>query len=109
MSEQDVSAALAALRQMYASELPERLAQINAAWEEVRARPGTQSLRALHMLAHRLAGSAACYNFDAVSARARAVETHVQAMLEGAAPADDLGRLEELLQALREAVTPESA
>src|SRR5262249_4722334 len=101
MPDRDADRQLERLRQAYRPQLPARPEQIRSAWAAVRAGGGTEALRTLHRLAHKLAGSAACYGFTDVGERAAAVERHLEELLEGRAAADDdPARLEALLRTL---------
>lgn len=106
MPESDLTQQLENLRQSYRDQLPERLRHIDAAWAEVRVGLAEDTLRSLHRLVHKLAGSAACFGFAALGERATAAEMQLEEMLQGSRDCQAVEKLELLLNALREALPP---
>jgi HPt (histidine-containing phosphotransfer) domain-containing protein len=94
----------ASLHEYFAGRLPERLREIEAAWQEARSagRAG-EPLRTLHRLAHSLAGAGATFGFPAVTAAARQLEKALQPAAQGTAPPPAEAGVEELLSGLRRA------
>ncbi len=93
----DYDARLAALAAAFAQSLPDKRAQIEAAWARWRA--GDAAARAmLQALTHRLGGSADNYGFEALGAAARALDAALQPRL-GAVPAQVAGGVTALLAA----------
>src|SRR5436190_1297448 len=75
---------LQALRAMYARQLPDKLAGLDATWRAVLAAPGAgEALSTLHRQAHSLAGSGATYGYTLLSNTARALETYLEALIAG--------------------------
>lgn len=99
----DLEARLAAVKRAYVDDLPARAAGLRAAWAQVQA--GTSSrgaLEELHRLAHNLAGSGATFGFTELSARARAFEIPLKALLQDANA--DRSALPELFDAMMAAL-----
>jgi len=95
---------LAALRRLYAADLPERLRAIEGAAAALRDQGWDGQVAAsLFDMAHRLAGSAAIYGFPAVSEAAMRVGASNQQGSGGRAPAN-LQALLKLVAALSEAL-----
>ena len=94
----------AALQEYFAGRLPERLSEIEAAWQEARNAGRTgEPLRTLHRLAHSLVGAGATFGFPAVTAAARQLEKALQPAIQGNAPPPAEAEIEELLAGLRRA------
>jgi HPt (histidine-containing phosphotransfer) domain-containing protein len=77
---------LAELRVRYRRELPQKIRAVKDAAGALGADAPREGLEALHILVHRLVGSAAIYGFDAVSRAAALLEDLVVEGLAGAAP-----------------------
>lgn len=92
-------AALEALRAGYRERLPQRWAEVEAAWAAVRRDPGPEALEALRALAHGLAGAAGSYGLPEVSAAARVVDESIRGAA-GQASAELLAALPAALAAL---------
>lgn len=75
------------LRALFARRLPERTAEIEAAWEEAR-RPGAPpaALGRFHRLVHSLAGSGAVFGYPLLTQAARRLEKRLRPLLLGQAP-----------------------
>jgi periplasmic divalent cation tolerance protein len=101
----DPAAQLAELRDLFRPRLAERVGEIEAAWEALRAapEPALESLRRLHRLAHSLAGAAGTFGFPAVGNAARALERHLQSAAAATAVRREGGEIEPLVAALRQA------
>ena len=94
----------ASLQEYFAGRLPERLREIEAAWQEVRnAGWAGEPLRTFHRLAHSLAGAGATFGFPAVTTAARQLEKALQPAVQGTAPAPGEADIKELLAGLRRA------
>jgi HPt (histidine-containing phosphotransfer) domain-containing protein len=81
----DLEKGLASLRANYARSFPSKLAALAEAWRAFDGGADEASARALHVLVHRLAGSAGSYGFAELGTRARAVDL-VLAAWKDAAP-----------------------
>jgi HPt (histidine-containing phosphotransfer) domain-containing protein len=113
MNEDDLDAedreSLRQLRELFAARLPERLAEVDAAWEEARGSAFEPAAFArFHRLVHSLSGAGATFGFPAVTAVARRMERLLKPLVrEQAAPSaipdgaerELAGLLEELRQA----------
>jgi HPt (histidine-containing phosphotransfer) domain-containing protein len=73
---------LAALRARYREEMPQKIRAVKEAAQALGQGAGREELEALHILAHRLVGSAAIYGFGAVSQAAAHLEQFVVHALE---------------------------
>jgi diguanylate cyclase (GGDEF)-like protein len=73
---------LKALRKNYASELPEKIGQVEEAWREVQSKRSIGSLKALHLLIHKLTGSGATFGFTSLSEVARNLEIYLKSLIE---------------------------
>lgn len=92
-----IQAQLAALRQGFAEQLPQRLATIaaaHAAWYDSGA---PERLAEYHRLAHSLTGAGATFGFERVSQTARRLERYLKELIEGGHPPSP----ERLLEAAR--------
>ena len=97
---------LLALKQVYETELPERLAEIDACWEELtQAAWQPDAANSLCALVHRIAGSGATFGFAELSERAGRIERIVR-MWAGTDDAPEHRALDEvrsLIEKLRQA------
>lgn len=94
----------ASLQEYFAGRLPERLREIEAAWQEARSAGRTgEPLRTLHRLAHSLVGAGATFGFPAVTAAARQLEKALQPAVQGTAAPPGEVDVEELMAGLRRA------
>lgn len=94
------------LRAAFAARLPERLAEVDAAWEEARAAAfEPAALFRFLRLVHSLAGAGTTFGYPAVTEVAKRMERILQPLVrEKAAPAADAEReLASLLRELRQA------
>jgi HPt (histidine-containing phosphotransfer) domain-containing protein len=100
------------LRELFAARLPERLAEVDAAWDEARgAAFEPAALARFHRLVHSLSGAGATFGFPAVTAVARRMERLLKPLVrEKAAPSPIPEGAERelagLLDELREAARP---
>lgn len=79
----DIRARLAALRQEYLLQLPEKIRQLRQGWNRHLAGGENPShLVALHRQAHSLAGSGATFGCEATSQAARRFEVFVKLLLD---------------------------
>ncbi len=106
--EDDLARELEAFAAEYRAGLPQRLADIDAAWSAVRdgtANPDT--LRALLRGLHSIAGSALTFGLPALSTAAAAAEDWIEPYSERAEPppADARDAFEPLLAAVRQAAS----
>ena len=101
---------MAALRCLYARELPAKAGDVTDAAARVAARWDPAGREKLYRLAHRLAGSAAIFGFPGVSQAAAALEAYVaSASPKGSPPVSKRRpRLKVLSDALRRAFLEES-
>lgn len=77
---------LAAKVAIFVAGLSEKVQSLEQAWEGCRRGGGAPALRTLHMLAHRLAGSAATFGLPALSDRARRLEALLDPLVAEGAP-----------------------
>ena len=73
----DSSQRLDFLRATYTQSLASKYSALESAWHEFAAAPDAVPLRDLHVLAHRLAGSASGYGYEQIGEFARTVDTHL--------------------------------
>lgn len=86
----DFDQRLSMLRERYRASLPDKRDMLNEAWSAVAARPDDAEARArLHMLLHRLAGSAPSYGHDALGVAAAAAADRLGHRGAAEAPAAD--------------------
>ncbi|MBI3914901.1 MAG: diguanylate cyclase [Chloroflexi bacterium] len=76
---------LQVLRDAYIESLPEKIRQLNIAWENLEKNWRVENLRELYRHAHSLAGSGATFGFSDLSAAAREGELFLQGLLENPA------------------------
>ena len=97
------------LQEYFAGRLPERLREIEEAWQRVRETAwSSEALKDFHRLTHSLAGAGTTFGFAAVSDASRALEKRLKAVLQGAEPPLDPAAVEDLLSSLRRAAAPRS-
>jgi HPt (histidine-containing phosphotransfer) domain-containing protein len=65
------------LRASYAQSLASKYSTLESAWHEFAAAPGAAALRDLHVLVHRLVGSAPAYGYAQIGDLARAADTQI--------------------------------
>jgi diguanylate cyclase (GGDEF)-like protein len=70
------------LRQAYMSGLPEKIVEIESAWQSARENWSKERLRSLYRLLHSLSGSGATFGLPSVSIAARETELFLQGLLE---------------------------
>lgn len=94
----------ASLRDYFAARLPERLREVEEAWEQARA-SGWQpeEARTFHRLAHSLAGAGATFGFPAVTEAARLLEQRLKPVVQGTTPPPDDETVAVLLAGLQRA------
>ena len=80
---------LETLRQTYLSQLPGKISALKNAWAEIRNvnRPGSDSLKTLHLLTHSLAGSGATFGLTALGELGHKLETTFEALIQSGQPA----------------------
>lgn len=94
----------ASLRDYFAARLPDRLREVEEAWELARASGWHEmEARTFHRLAHSLAGAGATFGFPAVTDAARLLEQRLKPVAQGTAPPPDDTVVAELLAGLRRA------
>lgn len=81
------SSQFAALKARYLQSLPDKHASIGDAWRAFASAPGERAALDLHALAHRLAGSAPAYGYEAIGAAAHVVDAMIHAWTKQ--PAND--------------------
>ncbi len=99
----DVQARLQALREAYAEQLPETLAEVARQWAEMQRRPWRhERADSLSRRLHTLAGSAPTFGFADIGRRARQAERLLNAWRErGRAPGEnDIAELDGHIHAL---------
>lgn len=84
----EYQAKLDKLTERYRAALPQRLAQMRAAWAQVADEDDRDALADLHRVAHSLAGSGQTFGYAAVSRVARELETALAAALATGTLAD---------------------
>lgn len=78
------------LRDYFAARLPDRLREIEEAWEAARAADWREAeARTFHRLVHSLAGAGATFGFPAVTDAARLLEARLKPAAQGTQPPDD--------------------
>ncbi|MFL6200023.1 MAG: diguanylate cyclase [Thermoanaerobaculia bacterium] len=94
------------LQEYFAGRLPERLAELEAAWAAV-AESGWEEgrVRTLHRLAHSLTGAGSTFGYPEVSRTARVLERFLKSALDGSGPAgmEAAGQVERLLETVQRA------
>lgn len=75
---------LAELRTRYERSLPDKRAAVERAWHAFLASPDERGALVLHSIAHRLAGSASPYGYDAIGAAAQSLDGMISAWLKRA-------------------------
>ena len=91
-----------ALRKRYADSLADKRAALVGAWEAWRAADRSSAhLRELAMQAHRLAGSAGSYGYDALGASAGALDRLATSMQDARG---DAARVDDAVQAVLAAI-----
>ena len=84
VDEAQLEAQLAAIRDAFVADLPQRMGRIRAAWEaEVREGWEGDAWRELHREVHSLAGAGATFGCEALSRLSRALETHLGESIGG--------------------------
>jgi diguanylate cyclase (GGDEF)-like protein len=92
------------LRDYFAARLPDRLREVEEAWEQARRSGwGEAEARTFHRLAHSLTGAGATFGFPAVTEAARLLERHLKPIVQGTAPPPDDAVVADLLAGLRHA------
>lgn len=75
----DFHAQLEALRDAYAAQLPEKLKQIELAWQQLTPdKWDEEGFQALHRLVHSLTGSGKTFGWSMLSDKARNLEEYLQ-------------------------------
>ncbi|MGE4221262.1 MAG: response regulator, partial [Alphaproteobacteria bacterium] len=95
---------LAALRESYRRQLPERVARVEAPWNAgLRSGWDADAARAMRLAAHSLKGSAATYGFMRLSGEASLIEERLDGLLEmqGEAFEEQILQIEAQVAALR--------
>lgn len=93
------------LREIFAARLPERLAEVDAAWDEARGSGFEPAAFArFHRLVHSLSGAGTTFGYPAVTAVARRMERLLQPLVRGKAAPSAAGEreLDGLLAELRQ-------
>lgn len=83
ISNPDIQARLKALQDAYARQLPAKLAEARALWDEL-CNDGwdEDKLKSLHQQVHTLAGSAPTFGFEQIGQTARAIEQRIKAWIK---------------------------
>jgi diguanylate cyclase (GGDEF)-like protein len=94
----------ASLRDYFAARLPERLREVEEAWEQARASGWSEDeARTFHRLTHSLAGAGATFGFPAVTDAARLLERRLKPIAQGTQPPPDDAMVAALLAGIRQA------
>jgi diguanylate cyclase (GGDEF)-like protein len=94
----------APLRDYFAARLPDRLREVEEAWEQARVSGWQEAeARTFHRLAHSLTGAGATFGFPAVTEAARRLEQRLKPVAQGATPPPDDATVAQLLDGLRQA------
>ncbi|HEY3698654.1 MAG TPA: response regulator [Spongiibacteraceae bacterium] len=80
--EQRFAARMAALTQQFQQELPARLKTLRQQWRALRQQWNIETLHELHRSTHNLAGAGATFGYEEMTARARAVDRRLKALLQ---------------------------
>jgi diguanylate cyclase (GGDEF)-like protein len=100
----DAESSLDALRQHFSGRLPERLREIEDAWQNARAAGWRENeAKTAYRLAHSLAGAGATFGFPAVTTAARLLEQRLKPVAQGAGQPPDDATVNELLAGIRRA------
>jgi len=70
----------------YIAELPDRILQLEAAWNELLQARDAGKLQTLHRMAHNLSGSGATFGFPDISEMARTLEKTLKDLMNQNAP-----------------------
>jgi diguanylate cyclase (GGDEF)-like protein len=90
------------LQDYFAARLPDRLREVEEAWEQARAAGWPEeAARTFHRLAHSLTGAGATFGFPAVTEAARLLEQSLKPVAQGTAPPPDDDTVAGLLAGLR--------
>jgi len=97
---------LGSLREYFAGRLPDRLREIDEAWQQVRETAwGAEEVKLFHRLAHSLTGAGATFGFAAVTDAARDLERRLKPALHQEGPPVEPAEVDALLAALRAAAS----
>lgn len=105
----DFQIKLKALSDAYAVQLPQKLEQIERAWEELpRSEWAEESFKSLHRMVHSLTGSGKTFGFGLLSDAARNLEESLNQLAhEKTVPGDEQRkRIQALLTELHQAMKP---
>jgi len=106
VDEAQLEAQLAAIRDAFVADLPERMGRIRAGWEAV-LREGWEgdAWRELHREVHSLAGAGATFGCDTLGKLAKALELHLKEAVDSGAVEDAaLARAESMLKCLQQEI-----
>jgi HPt (histidine-containing phosphotransfer) domain-containing protein len=99
---------LGSLREYFAGRLPDRLREVEEAWQRVAESAWSEpALKDFHRFAHSLCGAGATFGFPSLTTAARTLEQHLKAVLRGLKPPLEADVVEGLLASLRQASTEE--
>lgn len=103
----DITHQLATLRELYARQLPDTLAELHAILEAMQRNPAREPLEIFHRRLHSLSGSGATYGYPRLSETARILEQRVKSSLnqEGTIDAGELAEWSRLLATVAESIT----
>ena len=101
---EDAIPELESLQEYFAARLPDRLRELEEAWNRVReAAWSAPDLKDFHRLVHSLVGAGATFGFPTLTAVSRALERRLSSVLHGAEPAPTAATVDELIVRLRQA------
>lgn len=109
MGRDEFEAAMRELRMDYLRTLPERVKEVEEAWNHAKgAEWDAAQYRTFIRLAHNLAGSGATYGVEQVSKSARKLELYAKSVEgEGAVPEQAGEEIHELIEQLRASIVAE--
>lgn len=101
---EDLDLGSTSLRDYFAARLPDRLREVEEAWETARAAGWQEAeARTFHRLTHSLAGAGATFGFPGVTDTARLLEQRLKPVAQGSQPPPDDDTVAELLDGIRQA------
>ena len=107
MDPSDFQAALRALRDEYAHNLPTKLREVEETWRTLTKTSDSEQFTLFIRLAHSLAGSGETYGFSGVTRTARALEHYAKTMRADMPRGNgECAEIEQLIAALQDSAKP---
>jgi chemotaxis protein histidine kinase CheA len=101
---EDTVPELESLQEYFAARLPDRLRELEEAWDRVREAAWSEpALKDFHRLVHSLVGAGATFGFPALTVASRALERRLLSVLRGGEPPPAASTVDDLIGWLREA------